>query len=96
MRLANAREEIEYGSAPGNFEKVVVNDDVEAAFAELCGMLGLRPPVNTALVFVKPHAVNDKVVPPALGIQHSVSPAYRERLQGWYCYISYWCRWWSL
>ena len=62
MRLKNALAEIEYGQAPGNFEHVIVNDDLEVAFAQLCAAIGLRPPVNNrALIFVKPHAVNPKV-----------------------------------
>jgi guanylate kinase len=63
VRLKNALAEIEYGQAPGNFEHVIVNDDLEIAFTQLCTAIGLVPPPlrNTALVFVKPHAVNDKV-----------------------------------
>lgn len=34
-RLANARAEIDYGLADGNFEYVLVNDDLMAAYARL-------------------------------------------------------------
>lgn len=34
-RLANARAEIEYGTAPGNFEYILVNDDLTASYARL-------------------------------------------------------------
>jgi len=36
-RLANSRAEMEYGTAAGNFDKVVVNDDLGRAFGELAG-----------------------------------------------------------
>ena len=44
MRLKNALAEIEYGQAPGNFEHVIVNDDLEIAFTQLCTAIGLVPP----------------------------------------------------
>jgi guanylate kinase len=44
VRLKNALAEIEYGQAPGNFEHVIVNDDLEVAFTQLCTAIGLVPP----------------------------------------------------
>lgn len=38
-RLANARAEIEIGTAEGNFEKVLVNDVLDEAYAELKAQL---------------------------------------------------------
>ncbi len=38
-RLANARAECEYGLAEGNFEYVLVNDDLMAAYARLKAQL---------------------------------------------------------
>ena len=34
-RIGNAAKEVEYGTAPGNFDEVVVNDDLEQAFIKL-------------------------------------------------------------
>lgn len=34
-RLSKACDEIEYGSKPGNFHIIIVNDDLERAYAEL-------------------------------------------------------------
>ncbi|CAM9612601.1 unnamed protein product, partial [Choristocarpus tenellus] len=34
-RLSNARAEVEYGTIPGNFDKVVVNDDLDEAYDNL-------------------------------------------------------------
>ena len=34
-RMGNARRELEYGLVPGNFDDVVVNDDLESAFLHL-------------------------------------------------------------
>ena len=33
-RLSVARMEIEYGEGPGNFDKIIVNDDVDRAYKE--------------------------------------------------------------
>jgi len=39
-RLAAAQAEMDYGETPGNFDKVIVNDDLEKAYSELrCYML---------------------------------------------------------
>jgi guanylate kinase len=35
VRLGNAAAELAYGTAPGNFDRVVVNNDLEACFAEV-------------------------------------------------------------
>ncbi|XP_023019703.2 guanylate kinase isoform X2 [Leptinotarsa decemlineata] len=34
-RLSKAAEEIEYGTTPGNFDKIIINDDFETAYQEL-------------------------------------------------------------
>lgn len=34
-RLARAEAELAYGSQPGNFEAVVINDDIEVAYSDL-------------------------------------------------------------
>lgn len=34
-RLSRAEEEIEYGTTPGNFDLVIINDDLDRAYAEL-------------------------------------------------------------
>ena len=34
-RLGNAAAEVKYGTTPGNFDEVVVNDDLEEAFLKL-------------------------------------------------------------
>mmetsp|Transcript_17921 Transcript_17921/g.33325 ORF Transcript_17921/g.33325 Transcript_17921/m.33325 type:complete len:134 (-) Transcript_17921:23-424(-) len=39
-RLGNAAKEIEYGKGDGNFDKVVVNDDLGKAKDEFCGWIG--------------------------------------------------------
>ena len=39
IRTANARAEVEYGQAPGNFDYVLVNDDLDAAFKRLLWQL---------------------------------------------------------
>lgn len=39
IRTANARAEVEYGQAPGNFDFIVVNDDLDAAFKRLLWQL---------------------------------------------------------
>jgi len=39
IRTANARDEVEYGQAPGNFDYVLVNDDLDAAFKRLLWQL---------------------------------------------------------
>jgi guanylate kinase len=49
-RLGNAAREVEYGLAVGNFHRVVVNSDLEAAYADLVGFLDARyyrPPATT-------------------------------------------------
>lgn len=38
-RLGNATREVEYGLAAGNFDEVVVNGDLEAAYGDLVGFL---------------------------------------------------------
>ena len=38
-RLANARAEIDYGMAEGNFEYILVNDDLMQAYARLKAQL---------------------------------------------------------
>jgi guanylate kinase len=35
VRLGNAAKELEYGKGEGNFDRVFVNNDLEACFAEL-------------------------------------------------------------
>ena len=35
VRLSNAAKEIEFGLAPGNFDKVIVNSDLQQSFVEL-------------------------------------------------------------
>ncbi|CAM9456188.1 unnamed protein product [Chrysoparadoxa australica] len=35
VRLGNAREEVEYGQTPGNFDQVIVNDDIDKAHEDL-------------------------------------------------------------
>ncbi|CAM9339144.1 unnamed protein product, partial [Phaeothamnion confervicola] len=39
LRLKNARAEVDFGTATGNFDKVVVNDNLERALTELDGLL---------------------------------------------------------
>lgn len=39
VRLGNAAAELEYGSSPGNFDRVFVNNDLEACFAEVVAVL---------------------------------------------------------
>jgi guanylate kinase len=39
MRLSNAAAEIEYGSAAGSFDEVVVNDDLDYALAQIGKLL---------------------------------------------------------
>jgi guanylate kinase len=39
VRTANAREEVAYGKAPGTFDYVLVNDDLDEAFGRLLGQL---------------------------------------------------------
>jgi guanylate kinase len=34
-RLSAAQRELEYGTAAGNFDRIIVNDDLESAFDEL-------------------------------------------------------------
>jgi guanylate kinase len=49
-RVANAVGEVSYGLAEGNFDVVVVNDDLDTAYAELVGALaGLYPAVAAQL-----------------------------------------------
>ena len=43
-RLANAKDELEYGSTPGNFDARIVNDDLSAAFFELVEQLRAHYP----------------------------------------------------
>jgi len=38
-RLGNMRREMEYAAQPGNFDHIIVNDDVEKAYTELFGAL---------------------------------------------------------
>ena len=38
-RLQKAAEEIEYGTQEGNFDIVIVNDDLDAAYGSLKGFL---------------------------------------------------------
>ena len=40
IRTANAAKEVEYGRTPGNFDAIVVNDDLEDAFQRLLVLLG--------------------------------------------------------
>lgn len=35
MRLGNATKEMEYGDTPGNFDQVIINDDLDTAYGEL-------------------------------------------------------------
>jgi guanylate kinase len=35
IRMHNAKEELEYGYGEGNFDAVIVNDDLETSYAEL-------------------------------------------------------------
>ena len=39
LRLENAHKELEFGTAPGNFDRIVVNGELDAAFAELVEQL---------------------------------------------------------
>jgi guanylate kinase len=39
VRLGNARQEMEFGQAPGNFDAIVTNNDLEVALAEILGLL---------------------------------------------------------
>ena len=39
LRLENAHGELEFGTAPGNFARIIVNDDLDVAFSELVGTL---------------------------------------------------------
>ena len=44
IRLGNAAKELEYGQAEGNFDRVFVNNDLEACFAEMVtAFLGWYP-----------------------------------------------------
>jgi guanylate kinase len=45
LRLSNARQEVEYGLTPGNFDKIIVNDDLDEAVAALDEFLGGKFPV---------------------------------------------------
>jgi len=48
-RLGNAAREVEYGLAAGNFHKVVVNGDLDGAYADLVSFLDARyyrPPAS--------------------------------------------------
>eukprot|EP00042_Codosiga_hollandica_P043683 m.417968 g.417968 ORF g.417968 m.417968 type:complete len:225 (-) comp56621_c0_seq7:1639-2313(-) len=38
-RLGNAKREMDYGNTPGNFDKVIINDDIDTAYAELVDFL---------------------------------------------------------
>ena len=43
-QLESAHDELEFGRAVGNFDRVIVNDDLETAFAELdAAALGWYP-----------------------------------------------------
>mmetsp|Transcript_8878 Transcript_8878/g.12653 ORF Transcript_8878/g.12653 Transcript_8878/m.12653 type:complete len:301 (+) Transcript_8878:150-1052(+) len=41
-RIRNAQEELEYGLKPGNFDEVIVNDDIDTAFKKLTHALEER------------------------------------------------------
>ena len=43
-RLVNAKDELEYGRKPGNFDARIVNDDLSAAFLELIKQLRVHYP----------------------------------------------------
>ena len=50
IRLENAVGEIAFGHAPGNFDKVIVNDDIEEAFFRLVHLLqGWYPDLELGL-----------------------------------------------
>ena len=38
-RLGNAQKELDYGKIEGNFDKVLVNDDLEKTFQQLVGVV---------------------------------------------------------
>lgn len=40
VRMSNATQEMEFGNSPGNFDAIVVNNDLDECFAEIVGILG--------------------------------------------------------
>jgi guanylate kinase len=39
LRLSNAASELEYGQTPGNFDRILVNNDLQQCFEELVSLL---------------------------------------------------------
>ena len=39
LRLENAHKELEFGTAPGNFDRIIINGELDAAHSELVDML---------------------------------------------------------
>lgn len=50
-RLTQAKQELEYGEAPGNFDVVLINDDVEEAYSNLRNFI-LRVSYESAFIFI--------------------------------------------
>ena len=44
IRLENANAEMTYGNVPGNFDAIVVNDDLEQAIADLMEQISIWYP----------------------------------------------------
>ena len=42
LRLENAHKELEFGTAPGNFDRIIINGELDVAFSELVETLQKR------------------------------------------------------